>query len=227
MLAYLFDPAEPEFLRERELVRDDRVPRARTMVGKLQELGVPISWEQVDAYRRRRLAWAARTSPPLWSSWGVVETVSDAFTADWLADGGRAYVEKHELDPFDAIRLVKGAGGVTVLRAPAGRQARPGGAGAAMPSSPPPGSTASRSTTWTTTSRPALRCASWQPIWGCWPPAPATTTAAARSVTLGAYTTDPEVYGEITRRATGAFPVPGAGGHSGQDPAAPLLTLFT
>jgi hypothetical protein len=29
---------------------------------------------------------------------------------------------------------------------------------------------------------------------------------------LGEYTTDPEVYGEITRRATGAFPVPGTGG---------------
>lgn len=29
---------------------------------------------------------------------------------------------------------------------------------------------------------------------------------------LGEYTTDPEIYGEITRRATGAFPVPGAGG---------------
>ncbi|MFD8960258.1 phosphatase, partial [Streptomyces anulatus] len=31
-------------------------------------------------------------------------------------------------------------------------------------------------------------------------------------VELGACTTDPEIYGEITRRATGAFPVPGAGG---------------
>ncbi len=26
MLAYLFDPEEPELLAERELVRDDRVP---------------------------------------------------------------------------------------------------------------------------------------------------------------------------------------------------------
>lgn len=32
---------------------------------------------------------------------------------------------------------------------------------------------------------------------------------------LGEFTTDPEVYGEITRRATGAFPVPGAGGNQG------------
>lgn len=29
---------------------------------------------------------------------------------------------------------------------------------------------------------------------------------------LGEYTTDPEIYGEIVRRATGAFPVPGTGG---------------
>jgi 3',5'-nucleoside bisphosphate phosphatase len=33
-----------------------------------------------------------------------------------------------------------------------------------------------------------------------------------KTCVLGEYTTDPEVYGEITRRATGAFPVPGAGG---------------
>ncbi|NEE21866.1 phosphatase, partial [Streptomyces sp. SID7499] len=33
-----------------------------------------------------------------------------------------------------------------------------------------------------------------------------------KTVELGACTTDPEIYGEITRRATGAFPVPGAGG---------------
>ncbi|RSS32044.1 phosphatase, partial [Streptomyces sp. WAC07061] len=47
MLAYLFDPEEPELARERELVRDDRTPRAQAMVGKLQGLGVDVTWEQV------------------------------------------------------------------------------------------------------------------------------------------------------------------------------------
>ncbi|GAA3046475.1 hypothetical protein GCM10020000_28030 [Streptomyces olivoverticillatus] len=47
MLAYLFDPLEPELARERELVRDDREPRARAMVAKLNELGVPVRWERV------------------------------------------------------------------------------------------------------------------------------------------------------------------------------------
>lgn len=55
MLAYLFDPDEPELARERELVRDDRVPRAQTMVRKLQALGVPVEWEQVARIMRRRI----------------------------------------------------------------------------------------------------------------------------------------------------------------------------
>ncbi|MBW1598767.1 PHP domain-containing protein [Streptomyces sp. JJ38] len=117
MLAYLFDPREPELARERELVRDDRVPRARAMVAKLQELGVPVTWEQVG-----RIAGDGAVGRPHIASalveLGVVPDVSAAFTSDWLANDGRAYVEKHELDPFEAIRLVKGAGGVAVFAHP-------------------------------------------------------------------------------------------------------------
>ncbi|MGK5498369.1 PHP domain-containing protein [Streptomyces sp. URMC 125] len=117
MLAYLFDPDEPELARERELVRDDRVPRARGMVARLRELGVPITWERVaeiagdGSVGRPHIATAM-------VELGVVETVSDAFTPEWIADDGRAHVEKHELDPFTAIRLIKGAGGVAVFAHP-------------------------------------------------------------------------------------------------------------
>lgn len=79
MLAYLFDPDEPELARERELVRDDRVPRAQTMVRKLQALGVPVEWEQVA-----RIAGDGSVGRPHIATalveLGVVETVSDAFT---------------------------------------------------------------------------------------------------------------------------------------------------
>ncbi|GAA2401128.1 PHP domain-containing protein [Streptomyces glaucosporus] len=117
MLAYLFDPAEPELARERELVRDDRVPRAKGMVARLRELGVPITWERVA-----EIAGDGSVGRPHIASamveLGVVDTVSDAFTSEWIADDGRAYVEKHELDPFTAIRLIKGAGGVAVFAHP-------------------------------------------------------------------------------------------------------------
>ncbi|MFJ8851613.1 PHP domain-containing protein [Streptomyces sp. NPDC102437] len=211
MLAYLFDPDEPEFARERELVRDDRVPRARTMVRKLQELGVPVEWEQVA-----RIAGDGSVGRPHIATalveLGVVGAVSEAFTPEWLADGGRAYAEKHELDPFDAVRLVKAAGGVTVFAHPAAVKrgevlsessiARLAAAGLDgievdhMDHDEP--------------TRARLR--------GLAADLGLLTTGSSdyhgsrKTVGLGEYTTDPEIYGEITRRATGAFPVPGAGG---------------
>ncbi|WP_093799182.1 PHP domain-containing protein [Streptomyces sp. Wb2n-11] len=211
MLAYLFDPDEPELARERELVRDDRVPRARGMVARLQELGVPIDWGQVA-----RIAGDGSVGRPHIASalmeLGVVETVSDAFTPDWLADGGRAYVEKHELDPFDAIRLVKAAGGVTVFAHPAAvkrGETVPESAIAALAAAGLDGIEVDHMDHDGPT-RTRLR--------GLAADLGLLTTGSSdyhgsrKTVQLGEYTTDPEIYGEITRRATGAFPVPGAGG---------------
>jgi predicted metal-dependent phosphoesterase TrpH len=117
MLAYLFDTEEPALLAERELVRDDRTPRAQAIIARLNELGVPVTWEQVT-----RIAGDGSVGRPhiaeAMVELGVVPTVSDAFTQEWLADGGRAHVKKHETDPFEAIRLVKAAGGVTVFAHP-------------------------------------------------------------------------------------------------------------
>ncbi|MEU2450423.1 PHP domain-containing protein [Streptomyces sp. NPDC012765] len=211
MLAYLFDPEEPEFARERELVRDDRTPRARTMVGKLQDLGVDVTWEQVA-----RIAGDGSVGRPHIATalveLGVVDTVSDAFTPDWLADGGRAYAEKHELDPFEAVRLVKAAGGVTVLAHPAAVKR---------------GRCVSESTLaelagagldgievdhmdHDTDTRARLRGLAAE--LGLLTTGSSDYHGSRKTCRLGEYTTDPEIYGEITRRATGAFPVPGAGG---------------
>ncbi|MEW2249837.1 MULTISPECIES: PHP domain-containing protein [unclassified Streptomyces] len=211
LLAYLFDPEEPALLAERELVRDDRVPRARGMVAKLNALGVPVTWEQVA-----RIAGDGSVGRPHVATalveLGVVPTVSDAFTADWLADGGRAYVEKHETDPFEAIRLVKGAGGVTVFAHPAaskrGRTV-PESAIAAMAEAGLDGIEVDHMDHDEET-RDRLRGLAKD--LGLLVTGSSDYHGSRKTVELGAYTTDPEVYGEITRRATGAFPVPGAGG---------------
>jgi 3',5'-nucleoside bisphosphate phosphatase len=117
LLAYLFDPAEPAFAAERELVRTDRFRRGRAVVERCRELGAPISWEQVE-----RIAGSGSVGRPHIASAlieaGVVATVSDAFTHDWLATGGRADVPKHETDPATAVRLVRAAGGVPVFAHP-------------------------------------------------------------------------------------------------------------
>ncbi|MEV8551364.1 PHP domain-containing protein [Streptomyces glaucescens] len=211
MLAYLFDPEEPALLAERELVRDDRVPRAKGMIARLNELGVPVTWEQVA-----RIAGDGSVGRPHVASalveLGVVATVSDAFTEDWLADGGRAYVEKHETDPFEAIRLVKGAGGVTVFAHP----------GAAKRGRTVPESTIVELAAagldgievdhmdHDPDTRARLRGLAKE--LGLLVTGSSDYHGSRKTCVLGEYTTDPEVYGEITRRATGAFPVPGTGG---------------
>ncbi|MFH8488476.1 PHP domain-containing protein [Streptomyces longisporoflavus] len=214
MLAYLFDPDEPELARERELVRDDRVPRAKAMIDKLRELGVPVTWEQVA-----RIAGDGSVGRPHIAEalveLGVVPTVSDAFTPDWLGDGGRAYAEKHELDPFDAIRLVKAAGGVTVFAHPAAvkrGQVVPESAIAALAAAGLDGIEADHMD-----HDPATRTRlhGLAGDLGLLATGSSDYHGSRKTCVLGEFTTDPEIYGEITRRATGAFPVPGAGGRAG------------
>lgn len=117
LLAYLFDPAEPAFAAERDRIRTDRERRAREMVTRLRELGVPVEWNRVAA-----LAAGGAVGRPhvarVMVELGVVPDVSSAFTAEWIADDGRAYVPKHALEPVRAIALVRGAGGVSVIAHP-------------------------------------------------------------------------------------------------------------
>ncbi|MFF5785168.1 PHP domain-containing protein [Streptomyces sp. NPDC012693] len=213
MLAYLFDPEEPALLAERELVRDDRVPRARAMVDKLRELGVPVTWEQVA-----RIAGDGSVGRPHVAEalveLGVVPDVSGAFTPDWLADGGRAYVGKHELDPVEAIRLVKAAGGVTVFAHPLAvkrGQVLPEASIARLAEAGLDGIEVDHMDHDEAT-RARLRGLAKE--LGLLTTGSSDYHGSRKTCRLGEYTTDPEIYGEITRRAAGAFPVPGAGGTS-------------
>jgi predicted metal-dependent phosphoesterase TrpH len=121
LLAYLFDAAQPELSAELTRIRDDRVLRARAMVDKLAGLGVDVSWEQVAAIAGQAVVGRPHIARAMADS-GAIASPREAFTRDWIADGGRAYVGRYALDPVRAIGLVRAAGGVTVLAHPrAGR----------------------------------------------------------------------------------------------------------
>ncbi|MFF4649660.1 PHP domain-containing protein [Streptomyces sp. NPDC001380] len=206
LLAYLFDPDEPEFARERDLVRTDRVRRARAVVERCRALGAPVTWEQV-----RRIAGDGSVGRPHVASAlveaGVVPTVGDAFTPEWLADGGRADVPKHELDPLEAVRLVRAAGGVAVLAHPGaskrgrtvsdrtvGELAAAGLAGLEVDHMDHDGPTRAR-----------LRdLASGL---GLLATGSSDYHGSRKTVRLGDSTTDPAVYEELIGRATGAKPL--------------------
>jgi predicted metal-dependent phosphoesterase TrpH len=118
LLGYLFDSAEPQFAAELDLLRTDRVLRARAMVDKLVELGAPVTWAQVSAIAGDGAVGRPHVARALVAA-GVVPDVPAAFVPEWIGNDGRAYVGKYSLDPGRAIALVKAAGGVTVFAHPA------------------------------------------------------------------------------------------------------------
>src|SRR5215470_82863 len=90
LLAYLFDPDDPALNAETELIRDDRTHRARAMVAKLRELGAPVTWDQVTGIAGGAVVGRPHIARALAAA-GVVDTPADAFTREWIGDGGRAY----------------------------------------------------------------------------------------------------------------------------------------
>ncbi|MFV2179092.1 PHP domain-containing protein [Actinomadura sp. LOL_016] len=121
MLGYLFDPAEPVLAAELARIRDDRVIRARTMVGRLRDLGVDVTWERVRELARGEAVGRPHIAHAMLEA-GAVASHDEAFTADWIAEGGRAHAERYALDPERAIELVRAAGGACVLAHPLPRR---------------------------------------------------------------------------------------------------------
>jgi 3',5'-nucleoside bisphosphate phosphatase len=115
MLAYLFDPAEPELAAELARVRADRETRAEQIVGRLRADGVPITWPEVYGYAAGGSVGRPHIAQALIRA-GLVRTTNEAFASRWL--GARYFVPKADMDVFEAVRLVRAAGGLPVFAHP-------------------------------------------------------------------------------------------------------------
>jgi 3',5'-nucleoside bisphosphate phosphatase len=117
LLAYLYDPADEALSAVTARVRDDRTYRAKAMVARLRELGADVTWEQVTAIADGGVVGRPHLARALVAS-GAIANTADAFTPDWIADGGRAFVDRYAPALPLAVGLVRGAGGVPVLAHP-------------------------------------------------------------------------------------------------------------
>ena len=117
LLAYLFDPDDPDLAAETVRIRDDRVLRAQAMVDRLIDLGVPITWDDVAAIAGSAVVGRPHIARAMAAS-GAIASPDQAFTREWIADGGRAYVDRYALEAARAIGLVRAAGGVAVVAHP-------------------------------------------------------------------------------------------------------------
>lgn len=117
ILAYGVDVDDVAFQSTLQTIRSGRPGRAWLMVERLNELGYPVSWERVQAIAgsdnigRPHIARAMVEAR-------VVASMKDAFTAEFILDGGRCYVQRVKISPADAIEQIHRAGGVAVAAHP-------------------------------------------------------------------------------------------------------------
>ncbi len=111
MLAYglgAFDGSE--LAAECAAIVTARRSRGRHMVNRLRELGVDITWPQVEALAGGGVVGRPHIARAMAAA-GAIARPEQAFTPEWIAAGGRAYVSRYALDPVRALRLIAEAVG--------------------------------------------------------------------------------------------------------------------
>jgi predicted metal-dependent phosphoesterase TrpH len=87
------------------------------MVQCLNQLGYPVVWERVRAIAGGENVGRPHVAQAMVEA-GVVPNVKSAFTAEFIGDGGRCYVQRVKISPSEAIRFAHAAGGVVVAAHP-------------------------------------------------------------------------------------------------------------
>ncbi|HSA55940.1 MAG TPA: PHP domain-containing protein [Gemmatimonadaceae bacterium] len=117
ILAYGVSPQDVDFRTLLAQVRGGRLGRAFAMVQRLNELGHRVSWERVQELAGSENVGRPHVARAMVEA-GVVPNVKSAFTNDFIADGGRCYVQRVKISPGEAIQRIHEAGGVAVAAHP-------------------------------------------------------------------------------------------------------------
>lgn len=116
LLGYLIDRTSPALHQVLERVQSARARRNPQILAKLEELGLPVSQEEVES-----LAQGGQVGRPhiarAMVGRGYVRSAGEAF-GRYLKQGASAYVPKSILSPEEGISAIRQAGGLAVLAHP-------------------------------------------------------------------------------------------------------------
>ncbi len=116
MLAYLPDPNNQALIGALNRTKESRMVRAREMVARLSK-DYPIDFELVLSQLPEGSTIGRPAIADALVEAGIVPTRSDAFTSI-LHRSSPYYVSEKSLDTFEAIELIRQAGGVSVMAHP-------------------------------------------------------------------------------------------------------------
>ncbi len=116
ILGYFVDIGNRILNEKLSLLQETRAQRNPRMVQKLRELGVEITYDEVEHASGGGQVGRPHFAQVLLQK-GYVNTVQEAFDR-YLGKGAPAYVDKFRFDPKEAIRLIREAQGIPVLAHP-------------------------------------------------------------------------------------------------------------
>lgn len=116
LLAYLFDAQNVALDQRLAGVCRDRIERAQRMVQLMADDGLPISWAEIYEAADGGTIGRPHLARALVSA-GVVDSVNAAFAGP-LSWRSPYYVPKGDVPVFEAVSLVRAAGGVCVFAHP-------------------------------------------------------------------------------------------------------------
>jgi 3',5'-nucleoside bisphosphate phosphatase len=116
LLAYGFDPEDKALVTAIARYRRSRRERAAKILSRLKGLGIRIPLEQVEAIAQGGALGRPHVAEALMQG-GHVDTFQEAFQR-FLGHHAPAYVPKDMVTLEEAVRVVREAGGVTVLAHP-------------------------------------------------------------------------------------------------------------
>ncbi|MEW6701794.1 MAG: PHP domain-containing protein [Bacteroidota bacterium] len=116
LLAYFIDIENEELLKYLSFFRDERMHRAKRMVQKLRNLGLPITMDDVlskaenSAIGRPHIAYAMVDR-------GIVKNYQEAFEK-YIGNNCPAFERKIHISPQSALKLIGDAGGISFIAHP-------------------------------------------------------------------------------------------------------------
>jgi 3',5'-nucleoside bisphosphate phosphatase len=116
VLGLLVDPLDARFQARLEELRGRRDDRNRRMIIKLEELGYPVTYEEVQAQADSPLLSRVHFAMAL-AARGYVRRAPEAFER-LIGDDCPGFVPREELSPADAALWIREAGGVPVVAHP-------------------------------------------------------------------------------------------------------------
>ena len=117
ILGYFFDQVRGPLLDELDKIQQGRVDRIKIMISKLKSLGLKnIEEAEVLSLTKSRSVGRLHLATIMLQK-GYVTSVPEAFQR-FIGENGPAYADKFKVSTYDAIKLIKDSGGLSVLAHP-------------------------------------------------------------------------------------------------------------